>query len=315
MTLESITFDKHSRWWAGMSWHCFHTKKYGNRLWTLSRTVERASITIHKLKSAAFFPVFCIFLNEERSINHVTSILLLPRKMCIRWYIISFFGNYVMVSKKGNPILSDADFISSFTPLCNSSVTLLCGSSPFLYRDECSVANWIPNIVTISRQIWKLQTKQTSGSSVALLISKKGNYIAYDYEKCHTEASQLSPGSVTDGWVTQIWVTEEWLSQISRSVTDSVTDNLYMVRRWTIPGLHPVPAKSRYLESLEFQVYSLDYTWSSQCTPCGLQVWFGWGSLPNCQKLSPLKNTWSLGKILVKCLNSTWTPCGTHGLV
>jgi hypothetical protein len=50
------------------------------------------------MKRTMFFQVFCIFLNKERSINHVTSVSWMPGKMHIRWYIISFFGNYIILS-------------------------------------------------------------------------------------------------------------------------------------------------------------------------------------------------------------------------
>jgi hypothetical protein len=95
-TSECITFDNHSRQQAGMSWHYFYGREYGNRLWILSRTVGRASIVIYILKSAEFFRVFCIFLNEERSKNDGTRIFWEPQKMRTRWYIISFFGNYII---------------------------------------------------------------------------------------------------------------------------------------------------------------------------------------------------------------------------
>ena len=44
-----------------------------------------------KSSGVAFFPVFCILLNKERSTDHVTSIFMMPRQICIRWYIIFLF--------------------------------------------------------------------------------------------------------------------------------------------------------------------------------------------------------------------------------
>jgi hypothetical protein len=51
---------------------------------------------IYILNSTAFFRVFCIFLNGERSKNDGTSIFWEPQKMRTRWYIISFLGNYII---------------------------------------------------------------------------------------------------------------------------------------------------------------------------------------------------------------------------
>jgi hypothetical protein len=57
----------------------------------------RASIIMtYILKSAEFFPVFCNFLNEERSKNYGTGIFWEPQKMRTRWYIISFLGYYII---------------------------------------------------------------------------------------------------------------------------------------------------------------------------------------------------------------------------